>query len=83
MGFVRDWLAGALYGSARIATAVRNLDRAGVSRSVAMQMVGHRTEAIYRRYAIVSDADLRAAADKLAAIDLEPTTGTVTRLGAR
>ena len=32
-----------------------------------MKMVGHRTEAIYRRYAIVSDADLQDAAKKLAA----------------
>ncbi len=59
---------------------MRNLERAGVPRSVAMQMVGHKTEAIYRRYAIVSDADLRAAADKLAAIERRPesTTGTIT-----
>jgi integrase len=49
-------------------TAVRNLERAGVSRSVAMKMVGHKTEAIYRRYAIVSDADLQDAARKLAAV---------------
>jgi hypothetical protein len=28
---------------------VRNLERAGVSRSAAMRMVGHKTEAIYRR----------------------------------
>ena len=48
-------------------TAVRNLERAGVPRSVAMKMVGHKTEAIYRRYAIVSDADLQDAAKKLAA----------------
>jgi hypothetical protein len=46
-------------------TAVRSLERAGVPRSVAMQMVGHKTEAIYRRYAIVSESDLRAAAEKL------------------
>jgi integrase len=68
-------------------TAVRNLERAGVPRSVAMQMVGHKAEAIYRRYAIVSDADLRAAADKLAAIEPETrtgtTTGTVVRIGER
>jgi integrase len=34
-------------------TAVRNLTRAGVPRQIAMQMVGHKTESIYRRYAIV------------------------------
>ena len=39
-------------------TAVRNLERAGVSRSAAMKMVGHKTEAIYRRYAIVSEGAL-------------------------
>ena len=46
--------------------AVRNLERAGVSRSVAMKMTGHKTEAVYRRYAIVSEQDLREAAVKLA-----------------
>jgi integrase len=50
-------------------TAVRNLERAGIARSVAMKMVGHKTESIYRRYAIVSEGDLREAAKKLAAID--------------
>jgi integrase len=47
-------------------TAVRNMERRGVSRSVAMKMTGHKTEAIYKRYAIVSDADLRDGARKLA-----------------
>jgi integrase len=47
-------------------TAVRNLERAGVSRSVAMKMTGHRTEAVYLRYAIVSEQDLYEAAQKLA-----------------
>jgi integrase len=49
-------------------TAVRNLERAGVSRSVAMKMTGHKTEAVYRRYAIVSESDLRDAAKKLAGL---------------
>lgn len=48
-------------------TAVRNLERAGVPRSAAMKMVGHRTESIYRRYAIVDEAMLREGAEKLAA----------------
>jgi integrase len=64
-------------------TAVRNLERAGVPRSVAMKLTGHKTEAVYRRYAIVSDADLRDAADKLAAIagpGTGTTTGTVTMI---
>jgi hypothetical protein len=30
-------------------TAVRNLERAGVARSTAMRIVGHKTESIYRR----------------------------------
>ncbi len=47
-------------------TAVRNLERAAVPRSVAMKITGHKTESVYRRYAIVSDAELRDAALKLA-----------------
>jgi integrase len=46
-------------------TAVRNLERAGVPRSAAMKMVGHRTEAIYRRYAIAEEGVLREAGAKL------------------
>lgn len=37
-------------------TAIRNLERDGVPRSVAMAMVGQKTEEVYRRYAIVDDA---------------------------
>ena len=49
-------------------TAVRNLERAGVPRSTAMKMVGHRTESIYRRYAIVDEAMLKEGAVKLQAL---------------
>jgi site-specific recombinase XerD len=48
-------------------TAVRNLERAGVPRSTAMAMVGHRTESIYRRYAIVDETMLREGAERLTA----------------
>jgi len=47
-------------------TAVRNLERAGVSRSVAMKLTGQKAESIYRRYAIVSGADLSEGVRKLA-----------------
>jgi integrase len=48
-------------------SAVRNMEQAGVPRSVAMKLTGHKTENVYRRYAIVSDADLESAAQKLSA----------------
>jgi len=58
-------------------TAVRNLERAGVSRSVAMKMVGHKTEAIYRRYAIVDEVMLREGAEKLARAEEGKVLGKV------
>jgi len=48
-------------------TAARNLDRAGVSRSVAMVMIGHKTESMYRRYSIVDETRMREEAEKLQA----------------
>ena len=56
-------------------TAVRNLERAGVSRSDAMKMVGHKTESIYRRYAIADERSMQESAGKLDqfyAIDQQP-----------
>ena len=49
-------------------SAVRNLERAGVSRSVAMKLTVHKTENVYRRYAIVAESDLREGGAKLAAL---------------
>jgi integrase len=56
-------------------TAVRNLERAGVARSVATKLTGHKTEAVYRRYAIVAEGDLAEGVAKLAA--LAPASRTV------
>lgn len=39
-------------------TPVRNLERAGVPRSTAMELVGHKTESVYQRYDIVAERDL-------------------------
>ncbi len=49
-------------------SAVRNLERTGVSRSVAMKLTGHKTESVYRRYAIVSESDLSEGVAKLATL---------------
>ena len=66
-------------------SAVRTFERAGVPRSVAMSIVGHKTESIYRRYAIVDEAMQREAAARLDAWVGEarrtPPTATVRRFG--
>ncbi len=57
-------------------TAVRNLERAGVSRSVAMSLTGHKTEAVYRRYAIVDSSAQREGVAKLAKAQVGYSSGT-------
>jgi len=49
-------------------SAVRQLERARVPRQVAMRLVGHRTESIYRRYAIVAESDIHEAGANLDAL---------------
>lgn len=70
-GFYKAWKrAVRAAGVARVPhdfrrTAIRNLERDGVPRSVAMSMVGQKTEEVYRRYAIVDEAMIREAAIKM------------------
>ena len=46
-------------------SAVRNMERAGIPRAVAMAITGHKREDVYRRYNIVNDRDIQAAARKM------------------
>lgn len=64
-------------------TAVRNLERTGVPRSAAMAMVGHKTESIYRRYAIVDATTLREAAEKIDQAAVGTIAGTIDTPGRR
>jgi integrase len=49
-------------------TAARNLIRAGVPQHVVMKLCGWKTDAMFRRYAIVDERDLRDAVSRLAAL---------------
>ncbi len=46
-------------------TGVRDMIRKGIPQSVAMQISGHRTISVFKRYDIVDEGDLREAARKM------------------
>jgi integrase len=49
-------------------SAVRNYVRSGIDTHVAMKLTGHKTESVFRRYDIISESDLRTAAERLDAV---------------
>jgi integrase len=62
-------------------SAIRNLVRAGVPEVVCMAISGHRTRAIFDRYNISSEDDLREAAQKVTLyLDTLPTSRSTVAL---
>jgi integrase len=60
-------------------STVRRLEKSNVPRSHAMKITGHKTESIYRRYAIVVESDIAEATGKLSAYHEDQTPSVKAR----
>ncbi len=45
------------------------MEQAGLPRSISRPLIGHKTESVFQRYAVVACEDLRLGIEKLASLD--------------
>ena len=64
-------------------SAVRNLSRLGISQNEIMRLVGLKTDSIFRRYDIIDESRLEAAAEKIDTLGAMPEKGAIALASAQ